>query len=45
MPDHLKNQYQDYTCADNSKLHNTIPIRHWITLKEYYKDIVNDRKT
>ena len=45
MPDHLKNQYQDFTCADNAKLHNTIPIRHWITLEEYYKDIVNDRKT
>ena len=45
MPDHLKNQYQEYTCADNAKLHNTIPIRHWITLEEYYKDIVNDRKT
>ena len=46
MPDHLKNQYQEYTCADNAKLHNTIPIRHWITLEEYYKDIVkNDRAT
>tara|TARA_Y200000002_G_scaffold180115_1_gene148655 strand:+ start:3262 stop:4107 length:846 start_codon:yes stop_codon:yes gene_type:complete len=46
MPDHLKNQYQEYTCADNAKLHNTIPIRHWITLEEYYKDIVkNDRET
>ena len=46
MPDHLKNQYQEYTCADNAELHNTIPIRHWITLEEYYKDIVkNDRET
>ena len=46
MPYHLKNQYQEYTCADNAKLHNTIPIRHWITLEEYYKDIVkNDRAT
>ena len=43
MPDHLKNQYQEYTCADNSKLHNTIPIRHWITLEEYLKEIVHDR--
>lgn len=46
MPDHLKTQYQEYTCADNAKLHSTIPIRHWITLEEYYKDIVkNDRET
>ena len=45
MPKHLVGQYQEYTCADNAKLHNTIPIRHWITLEEYYKDIVNDRKT
>lgn len=43
MPGHLKNQYQEYTCADNSKLHNTIPIRHWITLEEYLKEIVHDR--
>ena len=43
MPDHLKNQYQEYTCADNSKLHNTIPIRHWITVEEYLKEIVHDR--
>ena len=43
MPDHLKNQYQEYTCADNSKLHNTIPIRHWITLEEYLKEIIHDR--
>tara|TARA_A100001035_G_C27514034_1_gene377733 strand:- start:174 stop:644 length:471 start_codon:yes stop_codon:yes gene_type:complete len=41
MPDKLKNQYQEYTCADNAKLHNTIPIRHWITVEEYMKDIVN----
>ena len=42
MPDHLKGQYQEYTCADNAKLHNTIPIRHWLTLEEYLKDIVKD---
>lgn len=35
MPDKLKGQYQEYTCADNSKLHNTIPIRHWTTVEEY----------
>jgi ADP-L-glycero-D-manno-heptose 6-epimerase len=35
MPDKLKGQYQEYTCADNSKLHNTIPIRKWITVEEY----------
>ena len=45
MPDKLKNQYQEYTCADNAKLHNTIPIRHWITVEEYLKDIVQDRTT
>ncbi|MBR19773.1 MAG: hypothetical protein CMA64_06460 [Euryarchaeota archaeon] len=42
MPAKLKNQYQDYTCADNAKLHNTIPIRHWITLEEYLKDVVKN---
>ena len=42
MPDHLKGQYQEYTCADNAKLHNTIPIRHWLTLEEYLKDIVKN---
>ena len=41
MPDKLKNQYQEYTCADNAKLHNTIPIRHWITVEEYIKEIVD----
>lgn len=35
MPDKLIGQYQKYTCADNSKLHNTIPIRHWTTVEEY----------
>ena len=45
MPDHLKAQYQEYTCADNTKIHNTIPIRHWITIEEYLKDIVHDKKT
>ena len=42
MPEHLKGQYQEYTCADNAKLHNTIPIRHWLTLEEYLKDIVKN---
>ena len=41
MPDKLKNQYQEYTCADNAKLHNTITIRHWITVEEYIKEIVD----
>ena len=35
MPEKLKGQYQEYTCADNARLHNTIPIRHWITVEEY----------
>ena len=42
MPKHLVGQYQEYTCADNAKLHNTIPIRHWITVEEYLKDIVKN---
>jgi len=41
MPDKLKGQYQEYTCADNAKLHNTIPIRHWLTLEEYLNDGTN----
>ena len=36
MPEHLKGQYQEYTCADNTKLHNTIPIRNWMTIEEYF---------
>lgn len=35
MPTHLKSQYQEYTCADNAKLHNAIAIRHWHTIEEY----------
>jgi ADP-L-glycero-D-manno-heptose 6-epimerase len=35
MPDKLKSQYQEYTCADNAKLHNAVPIRHWMTVEEY----------
>ena len=35
MPDKLKGQYQEYTCADNAKLHNTIPIRKWMTVEDY----------
>ena len=36
MPNHLKGQYQEYTCADNAKLHNTIAMRHWHTIEEYF---------
>jgi ADP-L-glycero-D-manno-heptose 6-epimerase len=35
MPDKLKGQYQEYTCADNTKLHNTIPVRRWMTIEDY----------
>ena len=42
MPNKLKGQYQEYTCADNAKLHNSIPIRHWITIEEYLKDIIKN---
>ena len=35
MPTHLKSQYQEYTWADNAKLHNAIAIRHWHTIEEY----------
>ena len=35
MPNKLKGQYQEYTCADNAKLHNAIAIRHWHTIEEY----------
>ena len=35
MPSKLKGQYQEYTCADNAKLHNTIAMRHWHTIEEY----------
>ena len=36
MPSKLKGQYQEYTCADNAKLHNTIAMRHWHTIEEYF---------
>ncbi len=38
MPEKLKGQYQEYTCADNALLHNTIPIRHWLTIEEYLNE-------
>jgi len=41
MPDKLKGQYQEYTCADNSKLHNTIPIRNWMTVEDYINEPTN----
>lgn len=41
MPDNLKPHYQTYTCADNTKLHNTIPFRKWLTVEEY----INDTRT
>lgn len=34
MPDNLKNQYQKYTKADNTKLNNTIDIK-WTTPKQW----------
>ena len=41
MPDKLKGQYQEYTCADNEKLHNTIPIRKWMTIEDYINGPTN----
>jgi len=41
MPDKLKGQYQEYTCADNSKLHNTIKIRNWMTVEDYINGPTN----
>jgi ADP-L-glycero-D-manno-heptose 6-epimerase len=41
MPDKLKGQYQEYTCADNAKLHNTIPIRKWLTIEDYLNESTN----
>jgi ADP-L-glycero-D-manno-heptose 6-epimerase len=35
MPDKLIGQYQEYTCADNAKLHNTVPVRRWMTIEDY----------
>ena len=34
MPDNLKNQYQEYTRADNSKLNNIIDLK-WTTPKQW----------
>jgi hypothetical protein len=28
MPDNLKGQYQEYTCADNKKLNNIVDIKY-----------------
>jgi len=35
MPDNMKAQYQKYTCADNTKIHNAMPIRRWYTVEEF----------
>jgi len=40
MPDHLANQYQEYTCADNSKLSNIVKI-NFTTVEEYINGSAN----
>jgi ADP-L-glycero-D-manno-heptose 6-epimerase len=35
MPDILKSSYQTYTCADLTKLENTIGTQHMITVKDW----------
>lgn len=37
MPENLKNQYQEYTCADISKLSNVVDI-NFATVEEYVKN-------
>ena len=34
IPDNIKNQYQEYTCADISKLNSVIDME-WVSIKEY----------
>lgn len=40
MPEQLKNQYQDYTCADTNKLSSIIDI-NFTTVKEYVNESTN----
>ena len=35
MPEILKSSYQKYTCADISKLEDSIGTQRWITLEEW----------
>ena len=35
MPNNLKGQYQEYTCADISKLERYISIKKFISVEEY----------
>ena len=36
MPEILKSSYQAYTCADTSKLENSIGFQRWIGLEEWF---------
>jgi len=38
MPENLKGQYQEYTCADITKLNEYISIENFIGIEEYLKD-------
>ena len=38
MPENLKGQYQEYTCADITKLNRYISIENFIGIEEYLKD-------
>lgn len=38
MPDKLKGQYQQYTCADTTKISEFIDVNRWITLEDYLND-------
>ena len=37
IPDNIKNQYQEYTCANLNKLNNVIDM-DWINIKDYIND-------
>ncbi len=40
MPENLKGQYQEYTCADITKLRRYISIKNFIGIEEYLKNII-----
>ena len=37
IPDNVKNQYQEYTCANLDKLNSVIDME-WINIKDYIND-------
>ena len=40
MPEHLKGQYQEYTCADITKLRRYVSIKDFIRIEEYLKGVI-----